>query len=356
MSRVGSTQQRGQMNTNQWQAEEFTLPESIPTMLSTEEVRYLYWLGRSAWDGKGILIEIGPWLGGSTACLAAGMQASGKDTAKRLKVFDNFIWREFMATRADLPLKPGDSFQPFFLENMKEFLHIVDSYARALPDEIIPDDREAEGKRFKETGQVPVFEKMFADPISILFIDGAKSWHGMLHLLKTLIGELVENQTLLVCQDFKYWGTYWVPVMMVRLKEYLEPVHNVLDGTTVSFNVRAPIPPLLLDSFETEVSRLDREQTLRQIDYAVALLKKEGDLEGAVNVSLAKVSFLSHQGRIQDAVQEFKGIQKKWPLSIPVLQLERVRTYLAKEKNISLPRPLSHRLSAGLKRIKRKLG
>ena len=43
-------------------------------MLSPEECQYLYWLGRSAWTGQGDVVEIGPWLGGSTVCLAAGMR------------------------------------------------------------------------------------------------------------------------------------------------------------------------------------------------------------------------------------------------------------------------------------------
>ena len=59
------------------------LPE-VPTMLSPEERRYLYWLGNEVWSGRGCVVEIGSWLGGSTVCLAAGMRASGHPAAGRL--------------------------------------------------------------------------------------------------------------------------------------------------------------------------------------------------------------------------------------------------------------------------------
>ena len=76
-------------------------------------------------------------------------------------------------------------------------------------------------------------------PIEILFIDGAKSWRGMSHLLRIVRERIVPGTTLLVCQDYKYWGTYWVPMMMSRLREYVEPVHNVLGATTVAFRLAA---------------------------------------------------------------------------------------------------------------------
>ncbi len=115
-------------------------------MISAEEQRYLYWLGRSGWTGEGDVVEIGPWLGGSTSCLASGMQASGHDARRRLQVFDNFVWREFMATRAPLPIRPGDSFETFFLENVSAYGDIIESHVRALPDETIESDDEAAAK------------------------------------------------------------------------------------------------------------------------------------------------------------------------------------------------------------------
>jgi len=343
------------METRAWQGLTFNYPPHIPTMLSQEEMVYLYWLGKSVWDGKGIIIEIGPWLGGSTACLAAGMKGSPHDAQKRLKVFDNFIWREFMAERAPLPIQPGNSFEPFFRENISGFREIVEVHARALPDEAISHDREAQKKRFHETGKVPIFENLYRDPVAVLFIDGAKSWKGMLHLLKTLNKNLVPSKSYLVCQDYKYWGTYWVPVMMTRLEKYVEPVHNVLSATTVTFRVTTAIPDRLFEHYEEDARQLDTDKTLAAIDKAASMLALEGDTLGAANVLLGKVSFLSHQGKVDLAAAAFKQCQCSWKAFQPRWQLERVRQYLSSEKSIDIPRPLSHKIVDMLQKGSRKI-
>ena len=100
-------------------------------MITREERKYLFWLGSTQWKGTGAIVEIGPWLGGSTACLAEGMIKSGHDSNKKLVVFDCFIWREFMADRAKLDLSTGDSFMPDFLENTKAFKSTIDAYQRS---------------------------------------------------------------------------------------------------------------------------------------------------------------------------------------------------------------------------------
>ena len=201
-----------------WKSVVFDYPRAVPTMLADEEKRYLFWLGQHEWSGVGTVVEIGPWLGGSTVCLAAGMRASGHAVRGKLHAVDNFLWREFMATRAPLPLVPGDSFEPFFLRNMVGYTDLVVSHARALPDETIEGDADAGATRFSAEKPVAPFDGLpGGEAVEVLFIDGAKSWRGMRHLLLTLSGRLLPGKTLLVCQDFKYWGAYWVPMMMARL-------------------------------------------------------------------------------------------------------------------------------------------
>ena len=81
--------------------------------------------------------------------------------------------------------------------------------------------------RYSEGGTVPTFQGL-DDSVEILFIDGAKSWRGMAHLIGALSKNLMPGMSLLVCQDYKFWGAYWVPIMMHRLRGHVEVVHNVL--------------------------------------------------------------------------------------------------------------------------------
>lgn len=343
------------MEHSAWKSVRFEYPDAVPTMLQAEETQYLYWLGSSVWTGRGLVLEIGPWLGGSTVCLAAGMRASGHDAKNRLHAVDNFLWREFMAARADLPLQPGESFEPHFLKNLSDYIDIVVAHALTLPDETIEGDHEATAKRVADEEVDEMEEAPGAGPIEIVFIDGAKSWRGMAHLLSIVRDRIEPGQTLFVCQDYKYWGTYWVPMMMSRLRDYLEPVHNVLGATTVTFRLAREIPRAVIDSLEDHVARIQTGDGLTLINRARELLAADGDTLGAANVSLCRVSFLAHQGQNDMAAVSFRDAQGEWPARLDAGQLERARTYLRDEKKRWVPRPLRLRVAKKLMAARRKM-
>ena len=339
------------METAAWTKAVFSYPSHVPTMISEEERRYLYWLGNEVWSGEGCVVEIGPWLGGSTVCLAAGMHGSGHSSRSMLQVYDNFIWRDFMSIRASLPLSAGESFHSYFLEYTKDYSDIVDSHIRALPDETIDEDIEAGAKRFSEFNAVQLFDGQMERPVEILFIDGAKSWLGICHLIRTLSDRFIPGKTVLVCQDFKYWGTYWVPLLLMLIREYVEPIHNALHSTTTSFLLTAKIPANLLNSWPDHVADLPRKSTLRRIDDAAKLLSGSGDLAGALNVQLAKVSFLSHHGDDELAIQTFLELEKQWPTRLPASQLDRARSYLNSEKGTDIAAPVRLRIAGFFRRL-----
>jgi hypothetical protein len=329
-----------------WKSLSFDYPRSVPTMLAEEERRYLFWLGKSAWSGAGTVVEIGPWLGGSSVCLAAGMRASGRSANGKLHAVDNFLWREFMFARAPLPLQPGDSFEPYFLKHVAPYAEVVVTHARALPDETVEGDAEAGATRFAGERAVAPFDGLpGGEPVEILFVDGAKSWRGMRHLLLTLSPRFTAGKTLLVCQDFKYWGAYWVPMMMARLDAFLEPVHNVLGGTTVAFRVAASIPRETIDGLVDHVARIPTDDGLRLLDRAAGWLRDDGDALGAAHVSLARARFLSHQGHVDRAAAEFLRVQAAWPTLRDVSQVILTGRYLASRRGRPLARPLRIRMA-----------
>jgi len=342
------------MEHSAWLDISFDYPRDVPTMISAEERRYLYWLGRTVWSGAGNVVEIGPWLGGSTVCLAAGMRDSGRDATGRLHVFDNFIWRDFMAARAPLGVAAGESFEPFFRQNTAAFADIVVPSARALPDEAIDGDTEAAGKRFTAGEDVAPLDALPEGDVDILFIDGAKSWRGMCHLLRIARDRLVPGKSMLVCQDYKYWGTYWVPLVMSRIGAHVTPVHNNLTSTTVTFRVDTPIPESIVGGFESHVRDIDTSSALDGIDAAAALLDADGDAGGAATVRLAQVAFLSHQNRVEEAARALARCEASWPFMLGHYQLERARGYLRMERGRPVPPGLRLRASRLTQRIARK--
>ena len=329
------------METRAWKNVPFDYPRAVPTMLAEEEKRYLFWLGRDAWDGNALVVEIGPWLGGSTVCLAAGMKASGKHAHGRLHTVDNFLWRDFMAARAPLPLQNGESFLPHFQENVEPYHDLIVAHARALPDDSFVRDAERDAKRFTEDESVPLFDGIPGDePISILFIDGAKSWRGMRHLLRVLSPRLQPGKSLLVCQDFKHWSTYWVPMMMARLAGLVEPVHNVIGGTTVAFRLLHSIPTTTLDTLEDSIVNVPVLDGLDLIGHAAEWLADDGDALGAANVTLASVRFLSNLGKNNEAASAFEEIQSAWPSHRDVTQLVMASAFVRSQTGRDIRRPL----------------
>jgi len=323
------------VETRAWKRVSFEYPRAVPTMLVPEEKQYLFWLGRDAWDGKGLLLEIGPWLGGSTVCLASGMRASGRDARERLHTVDSFLWRDFMATRAPLSLQSGESFEPYFRKNLEPFRDIVVAHARALPDDGVAEPE-------TNAAHVPLFEGLpGGEPVSILFIDGAKSWRGMRHLLRVVSGRLQPGKSILVCQDFKYWSACWVPMMMARLEGLVEPVHNVLGGTTVAFRLVHPIPITTLDTLEDGIEHVSVLDGLELLDRAAAWLAQEGDALGAAHVALARVRFLATLGKHNEAARAFEEIQSRWPSRRDVSQVVIASSFIRKQTGSHIPRPLA---------------
>jgi hypothetical protein len=332
------------MITSKWKDTKIHFPSEIFTMISAEEKQYLYWLARTVWQGKGLVVEIGPWLGGSTWCLAAGMHDSGYRADKRLVVYDNFIWRDFMSERAPIDISPGDCFQAHFMKNISRYESIVDAYKRTLPDEIIYSDKDAQSKRYVEDENVEVFSEVAGSaPVELLFVDGAKSWLGLRHLLVSVSDRLIPGHSLLVCQDFKYWGTYWVPLMLTFLGKYLQPVHNVMTATTVAFRLTNGITQNDLVALASHIADVPTEDALAAIDEAADYLVAAGDILGSAHVRLGKVMFLCHQNQVDRAALMFRESQAHWPRIMNTNQLERARKYLAESRSTYVAPPLAAR-------------
>jgi hypothetical protein len=314
------------MKRGPWHAEPFEL-RGVPAMVSREEQRYLHWLGRTQWRDEGHVVEIGPWLGGSTVCLASGMRISHPLPRHRLHAFDNFVWREFMARFAALPLKPGESFERFFLDNVAAQRELVVAHAAKLPDEKIAGDPAAERSRGIAEPDVEPFA-WNSGAIEILFVDGAKSWRGMRWLLRSVAASLIPGRTLLVAQDFKHWGSSWVPLMIARMTDALELSHVVERGSTVTFVLREPLDPARFDALEDDVAELDTAASLDDLERMARWVGSRGDEVGAGHVRLGQVQLLAHHGRLEQAAARFEELRATWPLRGAKGQLEGAQRYL----------------------------
>jgi hypothetical protein len=317
-----------------WANVKFTFPSQLPTMISEEERRYLHWLGKSFWTGQGNLVEIGPWLGGSTYCLASGMAENpAKAGIHKLFVYDSFEWRPFMAARAKLPLEPGASFQPYFEQNVQAYRDLIVAERRVLPDDAIPHDPVVVGVRHVAPNPGDVLRWESSRPIEVLFVDGAKSWDGLLHLLKETHGSLVAGRSLIVCQDYKHWSCYWVAAIIELLSDRFQLQH-LLDYNTVAFLLLRKLERSDIDALPTSAT-LDADTGARMLERAAERLAHLQDPLGAALLRLGKVHFLAHKGNHERAVQEFRRVEATWTLR-PPRPLEETRRWLSERTGLPL--------------------
>ena len=314
-----------------WLGEEASEP-GVPTMISRAEQRYLHWLARTQWRDEGHVVEIGPWLGGSTLCLARGMERAHPAARHRLHAFDNFVWRGFMARFAPLPLADGESFERFFRANVASQAARIEVHARTLPDEPAPHDAEATSVRGREAPPLSPFSWDAREPLEILFVDGAKSWRGMRWLLAHVAASLTPG-ALLVCQDFKHWGSSWVPLFVARIAERLELVHVVRRGSTATFRLREPLAADALAALPDDAAALAPGAALADLEAMASWIGATGDALGAAHVRLAGVQFLSQHGAERAALARFEEVQAAWPLRGAKGQLEDARRYLVARGN-----------------------
>jgi hypothetical protein len=106
-------------------------------MLCKETLGYYKWLARTC-GGPGDIVELGCWMGSSTACLAEGLSQNPVRDQKTLHVYDSFIWRDWMKTYTEDPellaadIREGESFLKHFWGYAGPFGDLIDVHQSVL--------------------------------------------------------------------------------------------------------------------------------------------------------------------------------------------------------------------------------
>ena len=195
--------------------------KAVPSMLTGEELQYLIWVVATQYTGWGAVVDLGPWVGSSTAALADGLRRSGVP-AKVVHSYDLFEWRrDYMEQYAPENLPEGSDFRPLLLRNVAEYRDLVSAEKMDL-----------------------FAPNWSGEPIEILFVDAAKSWGLLNAILRGFGPYLVPGKSRVILQDFRFFHTYWLPLVFDSRPDVWREVEGVGDGTTVSFELlKAPQGP-----------------------------------------------------------------------------------------------------------------
>jgi len=167
--------------------------QRIPTMVSKETLRYYKWLARILQE-PGDIVELGSWMGSSTACLAEGLSQNPRREHTRIHAYDSFIWRDWMRTYTEAPellaanIRAGDSFLHYFRGYTAPFRHLIDVHQSVL-------------KTVAEQTALPALE-WSGGPIAILVMDFAHDRASNEAMWRAFSPSFQSDRTIVVFNQF----------------------------------------------------------------------------------------------------------------------------------------------------------
>jgi hypothetical protein len=193
---------------------------AIPAMTTDAERECYRVLAFEAAKKGGAIVELGAWMGASTAYIADGIRQSG--VGLRAHVYDQFISkpghiekvRAFYDKRGIDRAPVGPSLEAF-KDNLGPLLNYVE-----------PHQGKIEGMRWDR------------GPISLLVTDAPKRVPAISAVLMAL-RDALQPGAIMAWQDFCHFPSYEIPACLYRLREHLEFVEAVVPGTTLVFRVKS---------------------------------------------------------------------------------------------------------------------
>lgn len=247
---------------------------AVPTMLSSEERRFYLWLAETCTAGRGAIVDLGCFAGGSTAYLAEGARRSGHD--QPIHAFDRF--------RASDPVKA-------------DVLYAA-GIAQFEGTDILPLARDLLARWSQITLHAGPIEAQSwtGPPIELLIIDAAKSVALADHIAASFFPALIPGRSIIVQQDFLHWKTPWLPAQMELMAGHFRPIAYCAPDT-VAFMCTKPVTEEALDAGRV-TARRDTElaEALRAMGGRLAAW----DLRPRLATSLAALKRNPHKRRAKD--------------------------------------------------------
>lgn len=205
-----------------WRA--FGAARDVPTMLSRQERKLYLWLGQHWATGTGAIVDLGCFVGGSTAYLAQG--AARARHAAPIHAFDRFRAseevKELLLYPSGIDRFDGDDIEPL----ARSLLAPWDPQIVLHPGEI--EEQSWDGS-----------------PIEILAIDAAKTAASADRMAEMFFPHLIPGRSIVVQQDFLHWKVPWIPAQMERMSEAFRPV-AFCPRDTMAYLCVAPVTPAVL--------------------------------------------------------------------------------------------------------------
>lgn len=286
----------------------------IPTETSLSERRLLYRLFREQWDGRGAVVELGPFLGGTTRAIAWGMWFNARRQAgASLETFDRFgdyhseeSLRSIVeplvkanllnVERAD-ELCRGGSFETLFHEIHRpfEYAELLKVHTAALPD-------------FPETiADSKALDPVLGRPIGGVFVDGCKSWASTYYAMRQLLPAM-DSGGLVIFQDFGWYTCFWISAIVYSLRQFLR-FQECADATYVFELVRPPSQAEVESRCAIRPEDSGASYFREVANYFQHEARERDDLRGELIAHLHEIAALATIGEKAAAVEILKNLE-----------------------------------------------
>lgn len=192
---------------------------TVPTMITPEEQQLYYWLTHKGVCDQGAIVDLGCFLGGSTASLAAG--AADRGSAGIIHAFDMFTAgerqkRKHLYSRGVEPFDGNDVFD-----------RVVD-YLAPWQDRIR-----------LHRGDI-LLNGWDGSPIELLIFDAGKRPESADAMAEIFFPALIPGQSILVQQDYQLNNHPWLICQLELLADFLKPLACTRRNSAI-FQSVAPI-------------------------------------------------------------------------------------------------------------------
>ena len=251
------------------------------------ERAYCHWYAGRLFTAQGDIVELGCWVGALTAALAMGLRENPRPAARsrRLHAYDFFQWTYELdprGTSASTSAEPAPLLRELFDRATSPWRDLIELHEGDLLELGWP-----------------------GEEIEMLVVDAMKSWRLADGIPRRFFSHLIPGTSLVLHQDFSHHATYWIHLVMYRLREYFEPEHEIPETSSVIFRLTQEIPERLLDD-QVSLETFSRPEVERAFDYSRSIVAPARRL----NVSLAKIMALIDLGELADAERELEPLRR----------------------------------------------
>lgn len=201
-----------------WNSRSFPVPvhfHRLPTMMSLEELRALAFFTQHYPLPEGVIVDLGPFVGGSTAALGWGLNQAGR--SHKIHSYDLFEASEEQKAQwlyaKGHPKFEGSDTLNFFKGLTKDFNVVAHKgdFRKAALDE----------------------------SIALMFVDIAKAFDTNDRIVREFMPKLQVGAPI-IQQDFMFYGNPWVSCTMYKLRQHVEFAGHT-DYNTIIFILTSPL-------------------------------------------------------------------------------------------------------------------